>query len=303
MDPSTAGDDTPPSQPPRRGAIRGRARRPAVAAAALLVAACAVGPAAEEPPLPYPAAARDRLVRIALAEWEDWGRQFTDHTGTVAAAPAAAPRTEEMAEAFPALVAYWAAVPGGEATIARNRPRLRGADPAAAPWADTPWSAAFLSFALRGAGYDPIDVPAAAAHWRVVDHLLARAARWPEAPFLPWPPAAHPPGPGDLLCATRAEAEGRYARPEDRAAEAGQPVPMHCDIVVGTRAGVVEAVGGNLGDAVRMRLLPADEAGRLTAAPAGVPPPPPWFVVFENRAGRGAAAVAALPAAAPRLSP
>lgn len=261
------------------------------ASVAVLLAACAVVPV-EEPPVPYPASARDRLVRIVLAEWEEWGRQFTDHTGSVTGAPIAEGRTEEMVEAFPALVAYWSAVPGSDPTIARNRSGLRRAvaDPASAPllWTEVPWSAAFLSFALRAAGYDAVDVPAAPAHWMVVDHLLARAARWPDtAAFLPWPPDAYAPAPGDILCATRAEARSRYASPADRSAEPGRAVPMHCDIVVGTREGVVEAIGGNLGDAVRMSLLPADPAGRLyEAAPPEAPEMPAWFVVFENRAGQ-----------------
>lgn len=262
----------------------------AAASLTLLLAGCAVVPVEEEP-VPYPASARDRLVRIVLAEWEEWGRQFTDHTGSVTGAPAVEGRSEEMVEAFPALVAYWSAVPGSEATIARNRAGLRVAatDPSNAPllWAEVPWSAAFLSYALRAAGYDAVDVPSAPAHWMVVDHLLSRAARWPDrAAFLPWPPDAHAPAPGDILCATRAEARGRYVGPADRSAEQGRAVPMHCDIVVGRREGVVEAIGGNLGDAVRMSLLPADPAGRLfESAPPGAPEMPAWFVVFENRAG------------------
>jgi hypothetical protein len=270
-----------------RDALR---RFAAAASLAGLLSGCAVVPIEEEP-VPYPASARDRLVRIALAEWEEWGRQFTDHTGSVTGAPIAEGRSEEMVEAFPALVAYWSAVPGSDPTIARNRAGLRRAvaDPANAPllWSEVPWSAAFLSFALRAAGYDAVDVPAAPAHWMVVDHLLARAVRWPDAAaFLPWPPDAYAPAAGDILCATRAEARGRYASPADRSAESGRAVPMHCDIVVGRREGVVEAVGGNLGDAVRMSLLPADPAGRLyESAPPEAPEMPAWFVVFENRAG------------------
>lgn len=258
-------------------------------AVALLSACAAIGP--EEPPVPYPASARDRLVRVALAEWEEWGRQFTDHTGTVTGAPADPGRTEDATEAYPALTAYWTTVPGSEETVARNRGVLRasaaGPAQAAALWSETPWSAAFLSFALRAAGYDPIDVPSAQAHWTVVDHLLARAARWPDsAAFLPWSPAARTPAPGDLLCATRDSARGRYSSPAERSAEAGRPLPMHCDIVVGAREGVVEAVGGNVGDAVRMSLLPTDTGGiLLETAPPGAPALPSWFVVFENRAG------------------
>jgi hypothetical protein len=62
---------------------------------------------------------------------------------------------------------------------------------------------------------------------------------------------------------------------------------MHCDVVVGTRAGVVEVIGGNVGDAVRMALLPAGADGRLAQdAPEGAPRMPDWFVLFQNRAGR-----------------
>ncbi len=264
----------------------------------VLLSACAALAPKEEPPIPYPASARDRLVRIALAEWEEWGRQFTDHTGSVVGAPAEPGRSEDMVEAFPALTAYWSMVPGAETTIARNRVALRHADAgqgrAVSLWSEVPWSAAFLSFALRVAGYDRIDAPSAPAHWMVVDHLLARAARWPaSAAFLPWPPDGHPPAAGDLICATRGAARGRYRTPAERSAEAGRAVPMHCDIVVGTREGVVETVGGNLGDAVRMSLLPADPQGRLAGAvPPGAPEMPAWFVVFENRAGQAARMVA-----------
>ncbi|MFQ3623044.1 MAG: DUF2272 domain-containing protein [Acetobacteraceae bacterium] len=278
-----------------------RMRRLAAAmAAALFAAGCAaVPPAVQPPPIPYPASARERLVRIALAEWEEWGRQFTDHTGRMLGAPAQEGRTEDMIDAFPALIAYWSAVPGREETIERNIARLRSVEATAAAsaplWTDVPWSAAFLSFALRSAGYAAADVPATDAHWVLVDHLAGRAGRFPgRAPFVPHDPADYAPRPGDLLCATRAGARFRYASPEDRAREAGRAVPMHCDIVVSAREGVVEAIGGNLGDAVRMSLLPADGGGRLVAtAPPGAPTPPAWFVVFENRAGRTARTAAA----------
>lgn len=263
----------------------------------LLVGCATAPPAVEEPPILYPASARERLVRIALAEWEEWGRQFTDHTGTITGAPGQPARTEDEEQAFPALVAYWSAIPGQQAILARNRARLRvlqgGGMPDSPPWTDAPWSAAFVSFLLRAAGYDASDAPSAEAHWVLVDHLMARDARFPgRAPFAPHAPSARPPRPGDLLCATRDAVRGRYARPEDRAAEAGRAVPMHCDVVVGVREGVVEAVGGNLGDAVRLILLPTDRDGRLIPAPADAPPPPAWFVLFENRAGRSPALTA-----------
>ncbi len=226
----------------------------------MLLAACAVVPP-PSPPVPYPASARDRLVRIALAEWEDWGRPFIDHTGPAISAPLDE-RREDDTETFPAMLAYWSAVPGREETIAENAARFRARATSPAPWTEVPWSAAFISFLARTAGYDRADIPSSDAHWRIVDV------------------------PGDMLCAGRGEARGRYAVPEDRAAEMGRAVPMNCDVVVGIRPGAVEVVGGNLGDAVRMAVLPALPDGRLDPREVeGAPEMPAWFVLFANRAG------------------
>jgi hypothetical protein len=260
--------------------------RPASLIALFLAAACAAVPP-PAPPVPYPASARDRLVRIALAEWEDWGRPFIDHTGPSEAAPLEEKR-EDDAETFPAMLAYWSAVPGREETIAENVARFRTRETTPPPWTEVPWSAAFITFLARTAGYDRTDIPSSDAHWRIVDAMMAREREWPgEAAFGVHAPADRAPVPGDMLCAGRGEARGRYARPEDRAGEAGMPVPMHCDIVVGIRPGAVEVVGGNIGDAVRMAVLPALPDGRLGARAAeGAPELPAWFVLFENRAGR-----------------
>ena len=43
---------------------------------------------------------------------------------------------------------------------------------------------------------------------------------------------------------------------------------MHCDVVVRTAPGVVEAVGGNVDEMVVLRRLPADRQGRVLQAPA-----------------------------------
>ena len=65
-----------------------------------------------------------------------------------------------------------------------------------------------------------------------------------------------------------------------RAADAGRFRPMHCDIVVDTGPGVVEAIGGNVRDAVTLTRFPADAAGYLLPRPPGVGLG--WFVVFEG---------------------
>ena len=43
-----------------------------------LLAACAAPVPPPEPPLSYPPSARERMLRIVLAEWEEWGRVELD---------------------------------------------------------------------------------------------------------------------------------------------------------------------------------------------------------------------------------
>lgn len=243
--------------------------RAATLALAAALAACAAPP--PEPPLSYPPAARERMLRIALAEWEDWGRQ------QAAGAP---PGQESAAANFPRILAYWRAVPEGAAAIARNRARYRDGSPDL--WREPAWSAAFISFVLRGAGVDAREFPPSAAHAFYLDALIADAERFPAtAPFIPHEVAARAPAPGDLVCADRSAVP--LASWRERAADRGRFRPMHCDIVVRVAPGRVEAVGGNVRDAVTLSRFATDAAGRLLPRPPGEPV---WFAVLENRLGR-----------------
>jgi hypothetical protein len=264
----------------------------ALATAMLLLAACAAPrPPAPEPPLPYPPAARERMQRIALAEWADWGC-LSNGPGPASTPCPAQPAARGFGPAegqpgnFPRVLAYWRAVPEGGDPIRRNRAIYRAglADPAAAAglWAEPAWSAAFISFVLRGAGVDAREFPPSAAHAFYIDALLADARAFPAtAPFLPQDPGAYAPQPGDLVCADRSPRP--LADWRDRLAEKGEFRPMHCDIVVAAPPGAVEAIGGNVGDAVTLSRFPADAAGRLLPRRAGAPR---WTVVFLNRLGR-----------------
>src|SRR4051812_23268049 len=209
---------------------------------ALLLGACAAAP--PEPPLPYPPAARERMLRIALAEWAEWGG--------VVVAPGQRPptaRAESDPANFPRVLAYWRAVPQDEDAVALNRrlyaAALAGDPRGAALWQEPFWSAAFISYVMQAAGVDRREFPGDAAHSAYVDALIADAARFPAtAPFLPRGPAEVPPRPGDLLCADRGRVPIRDWR--DRAADAGRFRPMHCDIVVEAGPGYVDVIGGNV---------------------------------------------------------
>ena len=253
----------------------------------VLTAACTVAPPAPEPPLPYPPTARQRMVRIALAEWEEWGRRERLPGAAAAADSTAAPASPESDPAnFPLVLAYWRALEDDEGAITRNRRRyaaaLSGRAGGEALWQEPAWSAAFIAFVLRGAGVDRREFPPDAAHGTYVDALIRDAERFPAlAPFVPRQPQTYAPRPGDLVCADRGpDPITHWAQ---RAADLGRFRPMHCDIVVEAGQGFVAAIGGNVGDAVSRTRFPADAAGYLLPQPPGNPV---WFAVFENRLGR-----------------
>ena len=236
------------------------------------------------------------LARAALAEWEAWGSIVV-----VGWPDARSSDTAATPERLTRLMEYWTAVPGGSG-VARRLSALHSAIAAAAVgqvgaeaqdvaddglvtravvaapgpedmsiYAFPAWSAAFVSAMARRAGIPATDLPPADRHARYIDALLARATAAPDgATFLPYAPEDRAPRPGDLLCADRSAAP--LSHWSMRLTEAGRPRPMHCDIVVHTSPGAIEAVGGNVQDLVVLRRLPADVSGRVLPAPAGQPP-------------------------------
>ncbi len=269
-------------------AERGVIRVPPILALPILalLTGCAVAPpvAVLPEPLSYPPAARDRMLRLAAGEWQDWGCVAVGLPGPALApcAPAASPRAESAPENFPRVLAYWRAVPQSGQAIPANRARYVRALTGAGGenlWAEPFWSAAFISWVIGAAGVDAPEFVPDAAHSNYLDHLDALAAAWPaRAPFLPRDPRTHAPAPGDLVCRDRSGRPlGDWA---ERGAERGRFRPMHCDIVLHASPGVVEAVGGNVRDTVALSRWATDGEGRL------VPDPRPFLVIMENRLGR-----------------
>ena len=264
--------------------------RPALALALVgWLAGCASSP---PPPPTAPAATlspqRARLVQAALAEWNRWG-QLTVDGWPIALPQQAAP------EHYSSVLTYWETVPEGPAVIRRHQQTHdallagltemlpEGAPPPALPsislWAYPAWSAAFVSYVMQQAGVPGYVFPPSAAHAFYIDALIAAAAGNPDgAAFRPHDPAEYVPVPGDLICADRSRSPLYHW--QERAMEPGQFRPMHCDVVVATGGQLVQAIGGNVLDAVVLRRFPADRTGRA------LPPPvdkAPFFVVFENR--------------------
>lgn len=130
---------------------------------------------------------------------------------------------------------------------------------------DTPWSAAFISWLARQAGladdefvFSEAHVDYAGAAWQAgVEEAAGRPTRYAlRACDL----ARTPPRVGDLVCQARGAGAGFDTF--DKIGEVlaardtgGEPLPMHCDVVVAVDATGFDTVGGNVLQSVTRRRL------------------------------------------------
>jgi hypothetical protein len=244
---------------------------------ALLLAACATAPS-RVPPFaakPYAPFARANAVAIAQREWRLFG-SLIDEPALEAWEPGSAlEKPERLPGLWQRVGEYWwlGQDPGESAGAWTGKHDAGGA---VFPFPEDEryaWSAAFISYVMRIAGAGD-RFPYAPNHASYVN--AAAAGR---SPILrAEPPESYPPKPGDLIC-----------RGRDRAADLGfrdlptsYAWPGHCAIVVSLGAGTLDAIGGNVEDAVRLTHVPITERGTL-----GDPGAPVldrryrWFVVLE----------------------
>ncbi len=176
---------------------------------------------------------------------------------------------------------------------------------------DTPWSAAFISFLVKEAGFGPGEFAFSDSHSDYVGAALATSAAEQAGQ-----PGAHAwracdiattrPRAGDLICATRASTAGT-AHFETLAVAmaarrlAGQSFPMHCDLVVEADAagdGGLASIGGNVAQSVTLTRMRLDASKVLDATyisgnepPCGTAPEEcrghlgrrPWVVLLQFR--------------------
>ncbi|WP_211234028.1 DUF2272 domain-containing protein [Chitinilyticum litopenaei] len=221
------------------------------------VAEEAVAQAVPEPPVTggWPA----RMIALAQAEWEFFGRQTVVIDGEAMSMPNVG-AWEDDGPAYSARVnRYWRAV---------GRPALDGDD------CREPWSAAFMSWVMQNAGLPAWLFPPSAAHRVYLNHLLA--GRGNAASVLkPRSIAEYSPKPGDLVCAAGAPAPPFAA---------GTPLPampggaLHCDLVVARDGRSIHAIGGNVRNSVSRTTLTLSPDGYLEASRRRS-----WFLIIENR--------------------
>ena len=242
----------------------------AAAGSASAAPAC-LGTAAQIPSPPHALA----MAAFARQEHEAFGAQTMDAEGRLTSAgdwEAEDVRRSALDLApWQRVLGYWQA----------TGVRLRGTDPGrvAAPSEppsidialnrvaviDAPWSAAFISWLARQAGLGPDEFVFSEAHadyagaaWKAgLDEAAGQTTRYAmRACDL----TRTPPRVGDLACQARNADAGldtfdKIGGVLARRPTGGEPLPMHCDVVVAVDATGFDTVGGNVVQSVTLRRL------------------------------------------------
>ncbi|MFM1992000.1 MAG: hypothetical protein RJA99_4957 [Pseudomonadota bacterium] len=269
----------PPSPPPARPL-----ERPAPA----LTASPSVAPA-----FPVPGAC-ERMVFLARQEWALFGSpEVLPPGGTPPAAGApsgtaaavggtdgrlvfpdpASPTHELHAPMLSRVLVYWYSVT--RAPIVGPSGELR------------PWSAAFVSWLARAAGLGGDEFPATALHWDYIERFLRPR---PTDAFETRDAAGTPPRIGDLVCQAREGTVELAQRTGFVPLAALRRGAYHCDVVVASRPGELQTIGGNVSDVVALARVPIDTAGRLLPDLRR-----PWAAVVARRGTSPVSACASLP--------
>jgi hypothetical protein len=120
----------------------------------------------------------------------------------------------------------------------------------------TPWSAAYISFIVRRAGYGNT-FRYAAAHSRYIDDSISKRQNNQPSAFWGYRLNEHAPQLGDLVCQWRINPVTFDNRPPGG-------YTSHCDVIVEVRNNQVRALGGNVDDSVTMKNF-AVQNGHLRA--------------------------------------
>lgn len=229
----------------------------------------------------YPAEqVRQRIVEISKQEWQWFGASVINMTSQeeLDRNNGLRPRfwrTNWMDEAEASRLAgdvagYWAAAPDSSWIVNKQNQRWNELG-ITARWRDF-WSAAYISWVMCESGLGrPEQFARAIAHHTYIDQAIrARDGLEPEAAYVAYDVGEAEIQPGDMLCrGSRPE----YRNLEERRAHMGQGARSHCDIVIETdyNNNQLKVIGGNVRGAVRMKLLPAEQAssGHFMPVPYG----------------------------------
>jgi len=220
---------------------------------ALLLTGCVVQQQSITPPrrvLP-PEQVKAELLRLADQEWRAFGNQIVRHEPDRIVVDPVGRRTEDDRAVYPRMVGYWNAV--GEAGFSSYEDcegSWQRVTARKCPW-HLPWSAAFISWLMLQSGVSEFQPDA--SHSIYLQPILLGTQEQTKIPrLLAHNISEYAPRPGDLICATRSG-----AIVSDWRQLIGQTVPMHCDLVVANSGDRVEAIGGNVFNAVSKSIFAA----------------------------------------------
>jgi len=225
----------------------------------LLLVACTPTPSGHAPTFaakPYEPFVRANVVAIALREWRLFGSLIDDPALEGSEPGSASEKPERLPGLWQRVGEYWwlGQNPDESASAWTGKHDARGT---VFPFTDDEhyaWSAAFISYVMRIAGAGD-RFPYAPNHATYVN--AAAAGR---SPILrAEPPDAYAPRPGDLVC------RGRYRAADLTFRDLPTPYlwPGHCGVAVSARPGMLDLVGGNVEDAVRLTHVPITDRGTL----------------------------------------
>jgi len=206
---------------------------------------------------------RARMVFLARQEWALFGRPVVraDATeSTLVFAPDLEATHEVQGPMLTRVLTYWYAV--SDQPIVGYQGELR------------PWSAAFIAWLVRSAGVPEDEFPSTVLHWHYIEHALNSGGGNDAARFVARDARVYAPKVGDLICAPRGDAFVAEVSDFERLRHGA----YHCDLVVAVRTGELDAIGGNVLDAVSMTRVALDAAGRPVRTAMR-----PWVVVLEQR--------------------
>lgn len=121
---------------------------------------------------------------------------------------------------------------------------------------EVPWSAAFISFIVRRAGYAGFKFSAAHATY-IVDGIEKRNANAAAAPFWGFKLSERRPQLGDMVC------QWRKRRTTFANAVPTQRFPSHCDVVVEVKPKSIKTIGGNVSQSVSTKTFSLNANGFL----------------------------------------
>ena len=219
-----------------------------------------------------------RIAAVACDEHIDWYRPFIDSDGRLASSTVVeAESTDLQSGAGPAwlrVAAYWR-----DAGLLQQMGVYQGASECGYAGAaggmpaqacrgfvvDQPWSAAFISWTMQRAG-----VPGFLSSPSHFDYVRAARKNPQGSPYLFQDPQTNAPATGDMLCYVRTGRVYGYAGLAEAIDGGAKGLKMHCDIVVAANVGSdshAYLIGGNVQQAVTMRVLNINAAGRFWNLP------------------------------------